>query len=280
MRTFRPALVAALLAVAGTVLVTAPPGSDAAVTPKTRHFIANLGGSTAPAKLGFDVFDIGSSRGQTAMLPKKVSGLVWLGQHCPTPADAAFKSTINRLARNPKVFGYYLSDEPHIRDCPRGPANMATRAAYIRKVSGGRQKSFVVINQSTSDWDAGYRDYKAYRPAVSKVDLIGVDVYPCSFKGCDFSKIGYKVGLARKSGIPLRAIVPVYQAFGQERASTDNYYRMPSATQARKMLARWRKVVPHPVMDYAYGWRNQGPANPTLVDRSDIQAVFQRFFVG
>lgn len=270
-----------LMALIGSVLVVGvPSGSEGATAIPTRHFIANLGGATKPASLGFNVFDIGSSRGQTAKLPSRVSGLVWLGQHCPTRADAAFKRTINRLASNRKVFGYYLSDEPHVRDCPSGPAALATRAAYIRKMSGGRQKSFIVINQSTSDWDAGYRDYKAYRPAVSKVDLIGVDVYPCSINGCDFSKIGYKVGLARKSGIPLGAIVPVYQAFGQERASTDHYYRMPRAAQVKTMLARWHKVVPHPVMDYAYGWRNQGSANPTLVDRSAVQAVFARFFAG
>jgi hypothetical protein len=48
----------------------------------------------------------------------------------------------------------------------------------------------------------------------------------------------------------------------------------------RDMLARWARLVPHPPMDYTYGWRNQGSANPTLVDSPALQQVLKDYFAG
>lgn len=288
MLPFRTLLVSILLAAGTTTTVVATSGSAAEAStqavastrPATRHAIVNLGGSRRPARLGYDIFDVGSSRAAVNALPSGVKGLVWLGQGCPTVADAAFRRTVRALASDRKVFGYYLSDEPHVRTCPGAARGLASRAAFIRSVSHGRQKSFVVISQSSADWAAGYRDTRALRPAVTHLDLIGIDSYPCSVNGCDDSKIAEKVRFAREGGIPLASIVPVYQAFGQENAPNENYYRLPSSRQERAMLATWRRQVPHPVFDLTYGWRHQGTANPTLADEPGLQAVFAQFFAG
>lgn len=257
--------------------------TSASTTPAattSRHYIANLGGAIAPRRLGFNIFDTGYAKNTIDHLPRHVRALVWLGQKCPTRADATFRARVRRLAGDRRVYGYYLSDEPHVRDCPGGPDALATRAKFIRRVSSGRQKSFVVISQTTADWKAGYRDVTAFRPAVSRVDLVGIDAYPCSVNGCDFTKIPYKVRLARRGGIPLAAIVPVYQAFGQERATSEQYYTLPTARQERRILRAYAGAVPHPQMDYAYGWRHQDSANPTLVNSVALQRVFRRWFRG
>ena len=235
-----------------------------AAAPATKHFVTNLHGSTAPKGLGYTVFDVGASG--VPSLPTGVQGLVWLGQKCPTPADAAFRATVDRLAGNPKVFGYYLSDEPHIAACPRGPAALASRADYIRSRSHGTQKSFVVLSKIV--------DYRPFRTAVSHVDLVGIDPYPCSVASptCPVTKIREKVTAARQAGIPLSAIVPVFQTFGQQNIA-GGYYRLPTATQMQAMLAEWRRLVPAPVMDYSYGWGRQSSASPTLVDSRALQRV-------
>jgi hypothetical protein len=252
-----------VLAVFAAFAVGAPPAGQA-VSRTTKHFISNLHGSTAPAALGFNVFDTGASG--VAYLPTGVKGLVWLGQKCPTPADATFRATIDKLASNTKVFGYYLSDEPHVSDCPRGAAALASRADYIRSRTGGAQKSFIVLSKIA--------DYGAFKPYYSHVDLVGLDPYPCSIASptCPVRKITDKVTAALSAGIPRAAIVPVYQAFGQERI-TDGYYRLPTADQMRAMQAEWDRLVPSPVMDYAYGWGHQTSSNPTLVDSWGLQKV-------
>jgi len=272
-RTTKLTLGAVLLGLLTSIAVVLTGSSGAAPaqaqTP-TRHFLANLKGSTAPFSLGYNLADQ-SSVSALSTLPAGVQAVFWLGQKCPAPADATFKAKIDALASNPKVFAYYLSDEPHIADCPGGPAALRSRADYIRTASAGRQKSFVVLSKVA--------DYKAFAPASSHVDLIGLDPYPCSIAHpqCDLSKIGEKLSAAQAAGIPLSTIVPVYQAFGQERTAS-HYYNLPTATQEHAMLTEWHRLVPSPVMDYTYGWGNQTSANPTLVDSPALQKVFATFF--
>jgi hypothetical protein len=259
-----------LLAGLAVVLTGSPGAAPAQAQTPTRHFLTNLKGSTAPFSLGYTLADTGSAS-VVNTLPTGVQAVFWLGQKCPAPADATFKAKINSLASNPKVFAYYLSDEPHIADCPGGAAALRSRADYIRSVSGGRQKSFIVLSKVA--------DYQAFAPAKSHVDLIGLDPYPCSIAHpqCDLSKIGEKVNAARSAGVPLSAIVPVYQAFGQERTAS-HYYNLPTATQEHAILTEWHRLVPAPVMDYTYGWSNQTSANPTLVDSPALQRVLTTFF--
>lgn len=249
------------------ILVSAPAFADTT----DNHFITNLDGSTAPKRLGFSIFDTGGRTADIRALPRGVKALVWLGEKCPTKADAAFKRTVNRLADRRRVFGYYLSDEPHIADCPGGPGAVATRARYIRRASEGRQRSFIVLSED--------EDYRPFRPAVTRVSMVGLNPYPCSeaHPQCRLAKINEAVDSALRRGIPLRKIVPVYQAFGQGKTDS-SYYRVPRPKRMRAMLHRWSDQAPSPRMDYTYGWGNQGSANPTLVDRPRLQQVVSRYF--
>lgn len=255
----------------------APPAGAATTRPApttANHFATNLDGDVAgPLRTGFTIFDTGDSLRQVRALPRGVEALVWLGQKCPTSAGKSFRKTVRRLAASPRVFGYYLSDEPHIVDCPKGPAALATRAKFIRKVSEGRQESFIVLSKD--------EDYRSFRPAVTKVSMIGLDPYPCSLAhpSCELRQINQAVRQATNRGISLRRIVPVYQAFGQ-KDTDDHYYNLPTAKQERKMIARWASLVPHPRMDYTYGWGHQGSSNPTLVDSRGLKKVFRTYFGG
>lgn len=256
------------LAVVGSTQALAP---AAAVEP-TRHLITNLHSSTAPAGLGYDVFDTGAYPSTVNALPDGVQAMVWLGQKCPTPIDATFRAKVDALAGNPKVFGYYLSDEPHIADCPGGPAALATRADYIRAVHPAA-RTFIVLSRQA--------DMRPFAPAKTHVDLIGLDPYPCSVSNpqCDLDKIGQRVGWATSAGIPVAAIVPTFQAFGQEKLASP-YYLLPTADQMQAMLAEWREHIPHPVLDYTYGWGNQSSSNPTLTDSPALQQVMADHIAG
>ncbi|WP_157558890.1 hypothetical protein [Nocardioides sp. Soil774] len=262
-----------LLVAMATVLVLAGGPAPAPAATTKHHFITNRDGSSAPQRLGFNVFDTGSSTAEIRRIPAGVDALVWLGEKCPTPLDAAFRRTVDRLAGRRDVFGYYLSDEPHLADCPGGPQALASRARYIREASSDRQLSFIVLSDR--------EDYRAFRPAVTGVSMVGLDPYPCSVAHprCDLAKIDQAVGAARRRGIPAHKIVPVYQAFGQSRTDS-RYYQLPSPRQLQRMLRRWATLVPDPPMDYTYGWGHQGSANPTLVDSPRLQEVLARFFAG
>jgi len=248
---------------------TAPPVAQVSLAaPGTRyHYVANVTGLAGPSRVGFNVLDIGAW--EVESLPQGTRGLVWLGQRCPKPIDDRFRTTVRRLAQDPRVLGYYLTDEPYSRTCPGGPRALAGRAAFIRRVTGDRQRSFIAL----------YRDFHAWRPSVTKVSMIGIVGFPCSrsHPSCDLGVIDEHVGKAARAGIPRRMMVPVYQAFGQEKAAY-HYYRMPTTRQFRAVLARWARLLPNPPMDYAYGWDHQRNANPTLRDAIGIRTSLSTVF--
>ncbi len=258
----------------------------------TRHYVANVGSSrSAAAALGYNLFDMGPDRSLIDALPDGDQALVWLGNigksgACtPTYSFADFTAAVDRLAGDPKVYGYFIADEPHPGACPDAVADIRERADYIR-AHAPAQKSFIVVLDGSNQCGGTYGcEYKALAPANSHVDLIGLDPYPCNVNntdtGCTFSKIPFAVSTAVANGIPTTAIVPVFQVFGQTCNSGSHYYRLPSATELTTMLADWAAAVPSPAFDYSYSWGNQSSSCPTLVDANgsngypDLQSVMR-----
>ncbi|HEX2772450.1 MAG TPA: hypothetical protein VHN18_08490 [Micromonosporaceae bacterium] len=253
----------------------------------TLHYIANIGeDANAVAALGYNLFDIGPGERIDA-LPPGGRALVWLGdlgdEDCAPPRVpfAEFKAAVDRLAGHPRVYGYFIADEPHPRACPTAVDEIRRRADYIR-ARAPWQRSFIVVQDGTNQCGGTYGcEFSALRPAESHVDLIGLDPYPCSVdKGCLLSKVDDTVRRAAAAGIPRRAMVPVFQAFGQSCSSGSNYYRLPNAAEARALLARWAAAVPQPAFDYTYTWGRQGSSCPSLADADgeggypDLQSVF------
>ncbi len=253
------------------------------------HFIANVGADIAAITgLGFNLVDTGPSPSTVNALPSGVRALVWLGtldnHDCANPgySFATFTAAVDKMTGNPKVYGYFLADEPHPAICPSAAADIRARADYIR-AHDPSHKSFIVVLDGSNQCGGGYGcEFAALGPANTHVDLIGLDPYPCNTgnatAGCTYSKIDDWVHNAVKAGVPTSAIVPVYQVFGQS-CSASNYYRLPSSAELTTMLAHWAALASHPAFDYAYGWGRQGSACPTLVDANgsggnpDLQAV-------
>jgi hypothetical protein len=249
----------------------------------TLHFITNVGPNvSAVARLGYDLFDTGPDPEEIAGLPAGTLALVWLGSldnaDCGSPSYtfAQFTAQVDRLTGNPRVFGYFLSDEPHPKVCPNAVSDIRQRADYIRS-HDPTHVSFIVVLDGTNQCGGTYGcEFNAFQPANSHVDLVGLDPYPCNVDaaGCEYSKIDDTVSRARAHGIAASRIVPVFQAFGQSCASS-NYYRQPTASELTTILAHWAAAVPHPAFDYTYSWAHQDSSCPTLIDSAALQAVMR-----
>ncbi|HET8594696.1 MAG TPA: hypothetical protein VFM07_05570 [Intrasporangium sp.] len=276
--------VAALLApTAAAAATTGATQATSATTSTTAHFTVNLRGSYSAAHaLGFNVFDVAGStsnpagvRSKLDALPKGSKAMVWVGNLGKSAGAqgftrAQFKAQVNALARDSRVYGYFIADEPHPTLYPSVVAEIAARADYVRSVAPA-QKSFIVVLDGSQY--CGSRlgcEYAALAPSKSHVDIVGVDSYPCSTRsGCKFEKITERVNAAVRAGIPRSRIAPVYQTFGQ----AGGYYRMPTAAELRTMLATWRANVPSPPLDYAYSWGTQSSAPEALVNHPAQQLV-------
>ena len=258
------------------------------------HYAFNTQGGIAELiALGFNLFDITGSKTNPAStlalvnaLPEGTQALVWLGnlgnapkgQSCPTPgfSDAEFMAVVDILANNPKVFGYNLADEPHPTVCPDVASALKVRSDYIRTHAPGQKTYITILDGSNVCPEGEGCEYRALRPEITQVDLIGIDPYPCHFDSagqpvtCDISKISDRVQSAIANGIPVSAIIPVYQAFGQEGRLGEKsiYYRTPTTKEFQDMLDLWKSVVPNPIFDMVYTWGIQCSASSCVAPQS------------
>ena len=268
-------------------------------TPVTLHYTTNIGSNQSLAlSLGFNLFDVGGSQNNPSgvnttvnNLPTGVKALVWVGNLDNTNCTPGFSYTqftaqVDALKNNSRVFGYYLADEPHPSICPSAASDILARADYI-KAHAPNQKSFILVLDGSNMCGANLGcEYAALAPANTHVDYIGIDPYPCHYAAdqvtpvpCDNNVITQRVTSAMANGIPLSAIVPTFQAFGQT-GRTDGksvYYRLPSSSELSNMLNVWAELVPNPAFDYSYTFGVQCstscPAPQAISNTPDIQSV-------
>jgi hypothetical protein len=220
--------------------------------------------------------------------------MIWVGNldntDCSTPGytTSQYRALVDALARDRKVYGFYLADEPHPRTCTHAATDIRARADYLHTHSAF-EKAFIVIQDGAGLCGASLGcELEALAPAKTHVDLVGLDPYPCHYTGgdrsvpCDYSLIRERVEAATSHGVPARAIVPVFQEFGQQgRVGGVAYYRMPVPGELREILSTWSSLVPRPSLDAAYTFGVQCsttcPAPQALANHAELQPVVRAF---
>ncbi|MFC5744164.1 hypothetical protein [Actinomadura rugatobispora] len=259
----------------------ATPGTTAPGPGRTLNIALNTEPSDYPRlrELGYDLVDVKPDAASVAGVPDGMRAMLWVGNFTCEDFELSFEefaAAVRRLARHPKVYGWYLSDEPNPRECPDIAGEIRRRADLVEREAPG-QISFI----SLTDWPM-----RTLTPARVNVDLVGLDPYPCKGSArtgarCDIGAIDRMVRMADRAGIPRKAVVPVYQTFGQSCSRGDKQYWLPTEEQMREILRRWDRLVPNPPMDIAYSWGHQGRwACPTLADATggahpDLQSIMR-----
>ncbi|MGW3766657.1 hypothetical protein [Actinomadura verrucosospora] len=260
---------------------SAAPGTPATEPGETRRIALNTRPSDYPRlrALGYDLVDVEADPSLVAGVPAGMRALLWVGNF--TCGDFAlgwdeFQRAVQRFGRDPKVYGWYLSDEPNTGDCPEVAGEIRRRARYIDRNAPG-QVSFI----SLTDWPMG-----PLTPRRVGVDLVGLDPYPCkgspeAREHCDIGAIDRMVRMADAAGIPRAKVAPVLQTFGQGCTEGDKQYWLPTRAQFRAILARWDRLAPRPPLEISYSWGHQEKwACPTLADASggahpDLQSLMR-----
>jgi hypothetical protein len=247
---------------------------------RVRHFAANANfdenGAFLPAKAGFDLADV-SGRSGLDQLPAGTMGLVWVGR-CDG-VSATFESIVNAVIDHPRVFGFYLMDDPD----PTGIWRPLCRASDLRAESDWihRRRPDVVtfialMNLGSSD---SPHFSPEYAPQNSHVDLFSIAPYPCRIRWttCDNDMIDRFVAASRNAGFPTNRLVPTYQTFGggDWRSDGGGAYRLPDAAELQAMLDRWDTLAPLPAFDFAYAWGQQRN-DSSLAASTELQAVLAR----
>lgn len=241
---------------------------SAAQARATLHFAANTNSYAEPAALGFDLFDTAPTRAALAHLPAGGKGLLWVGGDysgcAPQTRWRAFRTKVRRLRDDPRVFGWFLYDEPDLRRCEGLQRELRRRVKLIDRVAPWQRSFFVSL------------DYGSRAQTRVGADLVGIDPYPCRVgQPCRLGLIARAVDRANRSGLPERKLVPVFQVFGQACAGVaEKSWRLPSAGELAQMLQLWDRLLPAPAFDFAYSWDEQPYYScPTLATSPELQAL-------
>ncbi|MER9179290.1 calcium-binding protein [Mesorhizobium sp. M0767] len=240
----------------------------------TLHYTSG-GSGTEISQAGFNLADV-SSVDQLNALPDGMKGLVYLNE--TDGATSSFIDKITPFIGNPKLFGFFLVDEPD----PTGQwgtyasaANLKAESDWIHANVPDAKTYITMMSLGTS---ANPDFSNTYNPANTGIDYYGVDVYPVRTDGAvDYNMIDKFVAAAQASGIPTSKIIPGYQTFGGGDYNTDmgGKYVVPTAAQMETMMDHWAKLVPSPAFDYAYAWGSQR-GDTALESSPELQAVFRQ----
>ncbi|MQY06915.1 glycoside hydrolase 5 family protein [Actinomadura macrotermitis] len=260
----------------------ATPGTPPATPRPTHHIALNTQAADYPRLrgLGYDLVDVKPDPALLDAVPRGMRALLWVGNFTCDDFElsfAEFTAAVQRFGKDPRVFGWYLSDEPNPGRCPKVADEIRRRADLLKARAPG-QVSFI----SLTDWPM-----RPVTPARVHVDLVGLDPYPCKGSArtraaCNIDAIDRMVRMADDAGIPRDVLVPVYQTFGQACSNGDKQYWLPTEPQMRQILRRWDRLVPNPRMDISYSWGHQDKWScPTLADADgrngnpDLQSLFR-----
>jgi hypothetical protein len=162
------------------------------------------------------------------------------------------------MADDPKVAGFFFSDEPDPDACPDAPARHAARTRLLHALAPSKIAVMVM------DANSGQASLDQIPRWVGAADFVGLDPYPCSVRAaCDFAWIDAVIAAADRAGLRYWGVV---QAFA------DSVWRWPTAAELEYMLSQWAGSNQSGSMTFAWEW-----AGNALTSRPDLLAVLRRF---
>ena len=230
--------------------------------PRYRHMIDS--GSQAPrvASYGWNLLDV-SYKEAADRLPAGTKALVWLGNYGKSTCawdvpDSTVTTKVRSMAADPKVAGYFISDEPDPYRCPSAPEQHAARTALIHSLSPGKP---VIMLMDSNSGKQSLDQIPLWRHAA---DYVALDPYPCyQGKPCDFSWVDTVIKAADSAGL---------HYWGVAQAFDDANWRWPTPTELRHILSQWSASKEAGYMTFAWSWRGQ-----TLASRPELLKVFKDF---
>jgi hypothetical protein len=225
------------------------------------RYIYNSGpAQRVAARHGWNLLDVGSLAAADN-LPKGTRGLVWVGDYDNSScqwevSDSALKGEIK--PGDPKVAGYFFSDEPDPRSCPDAPAQHRTRARLIKRLDPGKLTVMVM------DSNSGRASLDQIPLWVGVADYVGLDPYPC-YQGrpCRYSWIRTIITAADRARL---------RYWGVAQAFDDPPWRWPTAAEETRMLSQWASSRASGYMTFAWTW-----AGRTLGERAGLLGALTRF---
>lgn len=242
-----------------------PTGSPPALRFMYSSSMDSVGGARV-ASYGYNLMDAGS-QWAADNAPPGTRGLVWLGDYdnatCSwEQSGTEVRSVVQNSVGDPKVAGFFISDEPDPFRCPDAPTQHRARTDLIHQLN---PSAFVVM---VVDSNSGAQTLSQIPLWSGAADYIGLDPYPCyTGQPCDYAWIDAVIRAADGAGINYWGVVQAFRDTGS--------WRWPTTDELAHMLGQWSASGESGVMTFAWAWDGY-----SLADRPDLTSVLAAFNTG
>jgi len=233
--------------------------------PRYRYIFNSAPAQAVVAAHGWNLLDV-SSQSSAYQLPRRTRGIMYVGDYDNSTcdwgvSDLALTARVAAMAGDPKVAGYYFSDEPDPYACPSAPDQHRARSQLIHSLDPGK------MTVMTMDSNSGQASLDQTPLWVGAADYVGLDPYPCrQNEPCNFGWIDAIIEAADRAGLSYWGVV---QAFA------DSTWRWPTAREERHMLCQWATSRQSGYVVFAWTWAGQ-----SLSNRPRLLRVLTRFNKG
>src|SRR3989442_2375243 len=196
--------------------------------PSYRYIFSSESAQTVVASHGWNLLDV-SSQASADQLPGRTRGMMYMEDYDNSTCDwevsaPELTAKVAAMAGDPKVAGYYFSDEPDPYACPSAPGQHRARSQLIHSLDPGK------MTVMTMDSNSGQASLDQTPLWVGAADYVGLDPYPCrQNEPCNFGWIDAIIEAADRAGLSYWGVV---QAFA------DSTWRWPTAREERHMLCQ------------------------------------------
>ena len=230
--------------------------------PRYRYVFDSGAAASAAAAAGWNLIDVDSKQ-EADGLPSGTRALFWIGDYDNSKcawevSDAELRSKLPALAGDPKVAGYFYSDEPDPSACPAAPSQHRARSNLIHTLSPGK---FTVMVSDSNSGQASLAQIPKWRGAA---DYVGLNPYPCyRGKPCNYAWIKRIIATANRAGL---------RYWGAVQAFADSDWRWPTSAEESRMLSLWGRSRQAGYMTFAWTW-----AGRSLNTQPRLLSVLRRF---
>jgi len=233
--------------------------------PRYRYIFSSDSAPTAVASHGWNLLDV-SSQSAADQLPGRTRGMMYIGDYDNSTcdwevSDIELTAKVAAMAGDPKVAGYYFSDEPDPHACPTAPGQHRARSQLIHGLDPGK------MTVMTMDSNSGHASLDQIPLWVGAADYVGLDPYPCYHGApCKYAWINAIIEAADRAGLSYWGVVQAFQ---------DSTWRWPTAREERHMLCQWANSHESGYVVFSWTWAGQ-----SLSNRPRLLRVLTRFNQG
>jgi calcineurin-like phosphoesterase family protein len=220
---------------------------------------------------GYNLIDV-STPSEADAVPPGTKGQVWLYDYDNTTctwekSDAYITNIVSQLAHDPRVAGFYFSNEPDPFACPNAPRQHRERNALIKSLAPDK---YTLIGID-ANWRQHFDRYGSMW--VGAADYVNYNPYICYERDtttCDFAWLDHVLKTAQSLPQPYFVALQAFREQGE--------WRWPTASEEARMLNRLRDPALTGLrgyMTFSWDWQSD-----PLRNHQDVLAEIQAYNLG